>query len=133
MTLVLLYVSTFILFLGIDFLGLGTVVKPVFERQIGHLMLENFRLLPAFCFYAFYVAVLLWFVSLPAIAQDKNLLWVIGNAALLGAMAYGTYEFTSLAVMKDWTWSMVITDVTWGTSITALSAVAGVWATRMLT
>lgn len=133
MSVLILYLTTFAIFLAIDFLGLGVVVKPVFDRQIGHLLLENFRLLPAFFFYAFFVAVLIWFVSLPALAQDKGLLWVALNAALLGAAAYGTYEFTSLAIMKDWTWNMVITDMIWGTTLTAISAVGGVWITRILT
>ena len=57
MSVVLLCLLTFLIFLGIDFLGLGTIVKPVFERHIGHLMLSDIRLLPAFAFYAFYVFV----------------------------------------------------------------------------
>ena len=133
MSVITLYLATFAIFLLVDFLGLGVVVKPVFDRQIGHLLLENFRLLPAFFFYAFFVGVLIWFVSLPALAQDKGLLWVAFNAALLGAAAYGTYEFTSLAIMKDWTWNMVITDMIWGTTLTAVSATGGVWITRILT
>ena len=132
MTLVILYLTTFAIFLGIDFLGLGTVVKPVFDRTIGHLMLENFRVLPAFFFYAFFVAVLLWFVSAPAIAQGHSLWWVLGNAALIGAVAYGTYEFTNLAILKDWTSEMVIIDLIWGTCLTAVSAVGGVWLTRLI-
>ena len=33
---------------------------------------------------------------------------------LIGAMGYGTYEFTNLATLKDWTWAMVARDFTWG-------------------
>lgn len=132
MTLILLYFSTFVIFLGLDYLGLTNIVKPVFDRHISALLLENFRILPAFAFYAFYVGVLLWFVSWPAVTQDKSLLWVLGNAALIGAMGYGTYEFTNLAVMKDWTWDMVVTDLTWGTALTAVSATGGVYITRAL-
>ena len=90
MTVIILYFSSLAIFLLIDFLALGIVVKPIFDRQIGHLLLENFRLLPAFFFYAFFVGVLIWFVSFPAITQDKGLLWVALNAALLGAAAFGT-------------------------------------------
>jgi len=133
MTLVILYVSTFVVFMGLDYVGLTNIIKPTFERDIGSLLLENFRIGPAVVFYAFYVAVLLWFVSYPALVQDKSLLWVLGNAALIGAMGYGTYEFTSLAVMKDWTWRMTLTDFTWGTCLTAVSATAGVWITRAVT
>ena len=84
MTLIILYVLTFAIFLGLDLLGLSYLIKPVFSRDIGPLLLDQFRLLPAFVFYAFYIAVLLYFVSWPAIAQDKSLLWVFGNAALIG-------------------------------------------------
>jgi uncharacterized membrane protein len=48
-------------------------------------------------------------------------------------MAYGTYEFTSYAIMKDWHWQMVMTDTIWGTVLTGLSAWAGVAITRAIT
>ena len=132
MTLVTLFLATFILFLALDYVGLSYLIKPTFEKDIGPLLLDSFRIGPAFVFYAFYVGVLLWFVSWPAMTEDKSLLWVLGNSALIGAMGYGTYEFTSLAVMKDWTWRMTVTDVTWGTFLTAVSATCGVWIARMI-
>ena len=132
MSVIVLYLATFAIFLGLDFLGLRYIVKPVFDQHIGDLLLEDIRMVPAFAFYAFYVVVLLWFVSYPALTEDRSLLWVLGNAALIGAMGYGTYEFTSLAVMKDWAWPMVITDVTWGTCLTAVSAAGGVWVARLV-
>lgn len=133
MTALILYLATFAVFLGLDYLGLSYLVKPVFSRNISHLMLADIRILPAFAFYAFFIAVLLWFVSWPAITQDHGLLWVFGNAALIGAVAYGTYEFTNLAILKDWRWEMVVTDVLWGTALTAVSATVGVWITRAVT
>ena len=54
------------------------------------------------------------------------------NGRSLSAMAYGTYEFTSYAIMKDWHWQMVATDVIWGTVLTAVSAWVGVTAARMI-
>lgn len=133
MTLIVLYLSTFVIFLGLDYLGLSYLIKPTFEKDIGPLLLGQFRVLPAFVFYAFYIAVVLWFVSLPALAGNKDLLWVLGNAALIGALGYGTYEFTNLATLKDWTWAMVATDFTWGICLTATATTAGVWITRTFT
>lgn len=130
MTLVVLYVATFVIFLAIDFIGLSYLIKPTFERDIGPLLLDSFRVLPAFVFYAFYAGVLLWFVSWPAVQQEKSLWWVLGNAAILGALGYGTYEFTNFATLKDWTVQMVATDLTWGIFLTAVSAAAGVAITR---
>lgn len=133
MTILILYVATFVVFLGLDFVGLSYIVKPTFERYIGDLLLQDIRMVPALVFYAFYAGVLIWFVSWPAIDEGHSLWWVLGNAALIGAMGYGTYEFTSYAVMKDWSPVMVATDLTWGTCLTAVSAAAGVWITRALT
>ena len=131
MTLVILYISTVVIFLGLDYLGLTYLIKPVFERDIGDWLLDEFRVAPALIFYAFFVAVVLWFVSWPAMMQDHSLLWVFGNALLIGAMGYGTYEFTNLATLKDWTPQMVATDFSWGVVLTGTSATLGVWGTRV--
>lgn len=130
MNLAILYGVTLIVFLGLDYLGLSYLVKPTFERDISGLLLDSPRLGPALLFYAFYIACLIWFVSFPALQDSRSLLWVFGSAALIGAMGYGTYEFTNLATLKDWTWRMVATDLTWGTVLTGTSAVIGVAVTR---
>ncbi|MBL8561446.1 MAG: DUF2177 family protein, partial [Gemmobacter sp.] len=56
--------------------------------------------------------------------------WI--SAAVLGFMAYGTYEFTSYAIMRDWHWAMVAVDLSWGTVLTATSAAIGLAITRAL-
>lgn len=131
MSYVFLYLVSFLVFLTIDFLGLGLVVKPVFEKHVPDLLLDRPRYGPALVFYAFYIFGLVWFVSAPALAGDKSILWIIGNAALIGAIGFGTYEFTSLAVTKGWSWEIVAVDLSWGITMTALSAVAGVLVVRI--
>jgi uncharacterized membrane protein len=90
-------------------------------------MAEPIRLAPAALFYLAYVAGLVYLVSLPAMKTGAP---ILVPALLIGLMAYGTYEFTSWAIMKDWHWTMVATDVTWGGVLTAFSAWAGVTITR---
>lgn len=131
MTLAVLYLATFIVFLAFDFIGLKFILKPIFERYIPSLLLQRPRFGPAIVFYAFYIAGVLWFVSWPAVAADHSLLQVFWPAALLGAMAYGTYEFTNWATLKDWTGHMVITDLVWGTLLTGVSAALGVALLRL--
>lgn len=129
MQIAVLYLSTAGVFLVLDAIMLGLVMQPLFARHIGPLLADPIRYGPAALFYAAYVAGLLYLVSLPALRQDAP---VLVPAAIIGAMAYGTYEFTSYAIMKDWHWSMVAMDVTWGTLLTAVSAWAGVTITRAL-
>jgi uncharacterized membrane protein len=92
-------------------------------------MAEPIRLAPAAAFYLAYVGGLIYLVSLPAIRSNAPL---VLPALILGLMAYGTYEFTSYAIMRDWHWTMVATDTLWGGVLTALSAWAGVAITRMI-
>lgn len=132
MSLIILYLTTFAIFLGLDYFGLTYLIRPVFERDAGHLLAENLRLLPAFLFYAFYIACVIYFVSAPALAENWTTLKLFSSAALLGAMAYGTYEFTNLATLKGWTWPMLITDLSWGTVLTGTSATLGVIISRSI-
>jgi uncharacterized membrane protein len=126
MSFLIAYLATFILFLAVDFVGLSYMIKPLFTRHIGDLMLEDFRVVPAFLFYAFLIFVVMWFVGWPALTESKSLLWVFGSAALIGAASYGTYEFTNYAILKDWSPTMVMVDMVWGTTVTGATAAAGV-------
>ena len=133
MSIAILYVATLVVFLTFDAIGLKLLLRPLFEQYVGHLLLDSFRLAPALIFYAFYIGCVLWFVSAPALKHGHSFVWVFASAALLGAMAYGTYEFTNLATLRDWTWRMVLTDVAWGALLTGVSASSGVAVTRSVT
>ena len=129
MSLFILYAATTIIFLALDAVMLTLVMKPLFTRHLGDLIRDSPALIPAVIFYLAYTAGLIYLVSWPALKAGTS---PILSAAILGAMAYGTYEFTSYAVMKDWSWQMVATDLTWGTVLTAFSAWAGVAIVRAL-
>lgn len=129
MQLASLYISTAAIFLVLDALMLRFHMAPLFERFIGPMMLENIRVAPAALFYLAYVAGLLYLVSVPALKAGAP---VLIPAAILGFMAYGTFEFTNYAIMKGWNLRMVITDVAWGTVLTAVSAWGGLAVTRAL-
>mgnify|MGYP003562305204 CR=1 FL=1 len=124
-----LYASTATVFLILDAIMLTLVMKPLFTRHIGPLLVDPIRVAPAALFYLAYVAGLVYLVSLPAIRTGAPILL---PALLIGLMAYGTYEFTSWSIMKDWHWQMVVTDTLWGAVLTAFSAWAGVMLTRMI-
>jgi uncharacterized membrane protein len=113
----------------IDAIMLRLYMAPLFSRYIGPMMLENIRLAPAALFYMAYVAGLLYLVSVPALKSGAPLLI---PAAVLGFMAYGTFEFTNYAILKGWNLRMVVTDVAWGTVLTAVSAWGGVAVTRAI-
>jgi uncharacterized membrane protein len=131
MQFVVLYLTTAVIFLALDAVMLTRVIKPVFQRHLGDALLDSIRLGPAVAFYLFYVGVLVWLVTAPALASGPSARVAL-NAALLGAAAYGTYEFTNFAALKAWSWQMVAVDLTWGTVLTTVAALGGLWITRAI-
>ena len=131
MQLVTLYLITALVFLGLDALMLKNVMRPLFESRLGDQILEDPRMVAAGLFYLAYVGGLLYFVSVPALEVGKPSQALL-NGALIGAMAYGTYEVTNYAVLRAWSPVMVAVDLSWGTALTGVSAALGVWATRAI-
>ena len=127
MTPLILFAVSAVIFLILDALMLTFVMRPLFETYLKDLMLADLRLIPAAVFYLGYVAGLTYLVSWPALKTGAP---VIIPAAVVGAMAYGTYELTSYTIMKAWHPTLVMVDMTWGTIATALVAWGGVVITR---
>jgi uncharacterized membrane protein len=130
MQTLILYAVTTVIFLGLDAVMLKLHMQPLFQRALGDQLLTDIRIVPAGLFYLAYVAGLVYLVSLPALKTGSP---IIIPAAIIGAMAYGTYEFTSYAIMKSWSPILVANDLAWGTVLTAFSAWAGVAITRAIT
>ncbi|MGB0308797.1 MAG: DUF2177 family protein, partial [Paracoccaceae bacterium] len=126
---VLLYIVTAIVFLALDVVMLKKVMYPLFSSNIGPMMLEDLRMGPAAVFYLFYVVGVVWFVSIPAL-NVGSIAQAFFAGAVLGALAYGTYEFTNFATLKGWTAQMVTVDVIWGAVLTGTSAAVGVAVTK---
>ena len=129
---VVLYIVTAIVFLALDVVMLKKVMYPLFSANIGPMMLEDLRMGPAAVFYLFYVVGVVWFVSIPAL-NVGSIAQAFFAGAVLGALAYGTYEFTNFATLKGWTAQMVMVDVIWGAVLTGTSAAVGVAVTKYFT
>jgi len=130
MSLVVLFLATSVIFLVLDAIMLSTVIQPLFKQHLGdQLYTGGFRLLPAAMFYLVNMLGILWFAGWPALQADAPGQAAL-NGAILGLVAYGCYELTSWAVMRDWHPQMVAADLAWGTVLTAVSAWGGVVATR---
>ncbi|MCB1423920.1 MAG: DUF2177 family protein [Nitratireductor sp.] len=112
------YFSTVILFLAVDAIWLGIIARGFYRDQLGHLMLESPRLGLAMVFYLFYAAAITVLVVMPAVRS--GVWWhaaVYGG--ILGLAAYGTYDITNTATLRDWPALVSVVDMAWGTVLTA--------------
>jgi uncharacterized membrane protein len=131
MALIVLVLVTGVIFLIADAIMLSTVMQPLFAQHLGETLRDDIRPLPAVLFYLIYMVGLVWFAGWPAL-RDGTPVTALVNGAILGFVAYGTYELTSWTVMRDWHPSMVVADMAWGATLTALSAWGGVMAARAI-
>ena len=124
MTYVIAYVATAVTFLGLDFLWLGTIATGFYRSRIGGLLLDQPNFVAAGVFYLFYVAGIVYFAVQPAMVSGS---WTTAAlaGAILGFIAYGTYDMTNLATLKNWSPAVSAMDMAWGTVLTSLSAVVG--------
>ncbi|MEM1267498.1 MAG: DUF2177 family protein [Pseudomonadota bacterium] len=131
MSIIWIYLVSLAAFLAVDAVWLRTVMQPLFSARVGDLLREEFRFEAAGVFYALYVAGILYFATFPALRTGSPGQAAF-DAALLGFLAYGTYEATNMTTLRGWTWEMVIVDTLWGIALTALTALVGYYAAPFL-
>ena len=125
MTLALVaYAGTFSALLIADAIWLGIVAKTFYRNQLGDMMLPSPNLALAAVFYIFFAAALVLLVVVPGVKQGTLLTTALYGAAF-GLAAYGTYDITNLATLKNWPVTVTVVDMIWGTSVTAFSASIG--------
>lgn len=116
-----LYLATLFVLVPLDFLFLGIVAKDFFNSQVGD-MLGDLKPVPAALFYVVYVVGTVIFVSgSPSATWQTTLLF----GALFGFFCYATFDLTSLALLKHWSWRAAFVDVSWGAAATAVASTAG--------
>jgi uncharacterized membrane protein len=116
-----LYLTTLVVLMVLDFLFLGVIAKSFFVSEVGD-MLGEIKLAPALLFYLLYVVGVVIFVSGSAAANWQSTLLY---GALFGLFCYATFDLTCLALLKHWSWAVAALDVTWGAVVTAVSSTAG--------
>ncbi|MEO1019536.1 MAG: DUF2177 family protein [Pseudomonadota bacterium] len=128
---ILTYLATMVAFLAVDAVWLGKIANQFYASQLGDLMRRPPLMAAAGVFYALYVIGIIYFAIKPAREADSISI-AITNGALFGFFAYGTYDMTNLATIRDWPWRLVLVDWTWGTVLTAFAAFCGYWVSRLL-
>ena len=116
-----LYFLTVPVFFLIDLIWLGIVAKNFYQKNLKYILSPNVNWTAATIFYLIYIAGILIFAVLPAVAKD-SLRHAAVWGALFGFFTYATYDLTNLALLKDWPLNIVFVDILWGVAL--CSAVA---------
>lgn len=114
-----------LLFLLIDLLWLGVLMKDFYSRELGEMARrQGGSLAPrwgaAILVYLLIPGGLVLFVRPQCIAAPW---WqVFAWGAVYGLVVYGVYDLTNLSVLDRWSVRMTLADIAWGTMLCATLA-----------
>ena len=103
-------------FMVLDYLWLAQLAKNFYlDKLSSHVKVENGALvpyLPAIPLVYLVAVIAIWVFIL---SKATTVSEVVMYGALLGFFMYAFYDFTNLATLKDYPWSLAIVDTLWGT------------------
>ena len=129
-----LFVISMLVFFMLDMTWIGYIAKGMYFKSYANwLRLEKGSLLPvwwaiAIIYASFAFATLTFVVPL----SQGSLISAFFYGAALGGVIYGIYDFTCVAIFKDWPVMMAFVDWLWGTVLCAVSATITVYVSRFI-
>ncbi len=120
------YGATLFALLVIDGVWLGVIAKNLYQEQLAYHMADKINFVAAAAFYLVYPIGIVYFAGMPGLESGE---WrdALIKGALLGLMAYGTYDMTNLATFKGFPMQIALIDMAWGTVVTGVAATFGMW------
>ena len=104
----------------LDMIWFSISLERLYKPYLGHIMSGNFNYSVAAVFYLLYSAGLSFLILLPGFESNHSLLKVTINGFVLGLIAYGAYDLTNQATIKDWPLLVTVIDMLWGALVTAI-------------
>ncbi len=124
MNLVLTYLSVAVSFVAIDAIWLKTMAERLYRPVLGEILRPEPNLAAAALFYVVYPIGLLGFAVMPAHDEGGGLrAFTLG--AMFGCFTYATYDLTNQATLRNWSTTLTIADICWGSFLAGISAWLG--------
>ena len=127
---ILAYLGTGITFAAIDAVWLTTMTERFYKPLLGPMLAPQPDMVAAVIFYLISIFGTVFLAVLPGLRAGSW--WRAAlNGAVLGFVAYATYDLTNQATLAQWSTQLTIVDLCWGTALTAVSATGGYFAARL--
>jgi uncharacterized membrane protein len=105
---------------ALDMLWFSFSVERLYKPYLGYIMSGNFNYSVAAVFYLLYAAGLSFLILVPGFEANQTVLKIAINGFVLGLVAYGAYDLTNQATIKDWPAIITVIDMLWGASVTCV-------------
>ncbi len=108
-------------FLLVDLVWLSLMGPTLYRQALGEIMSERVNTAAAVAFYVIYVGGIVFLAVQPGLKAQSVVTAVVAGA-VLGLVAYATYDLSNLATLKVWSLKVTVVDIAWGTALTAVAA-----------
>lgn len=126
MRYLLAYLGSGVVMAILDAVWLTTVGPRLYRPAIGELLAPEPNLRIAVVFYLVYVSGIVFLAVAPAL-REGSAIRAATSGAVLGLVAYATYDLTNQATLRIWPLHITLIDLAWGTCVTAAAALGGYW------
>lgn len=123
------YLGAGLTFAAIDAVWLTTMSSRLYKPVLGPILAEKPDMKAAVAFYLISIFGTVFLAIAPALREGGWQRAAI-SGAVLGFVAYATYDLTNQATLKVWSLHLTLIDLCWGTALTTVSAVGGYVAAR---
>ena len=131
MNVLVTYLAVAFVFVTTDFVWLRTMAGRLYQPVLGDLLRPDPNLLAAGAFYFLYPIGLLVFAVLPA-QQDGSALRSLLSGMMFGCFTYATYDLTNQATLRNWSTTLTVVDICWGSLLAGFSAWLGYLVARRM-
>ncbi|MDP3379703.1 MAG: DUF2177 family protein [Brevundimonas sp.] len=123
------YLGAGLAFAAIDAVWLTTMTNRLYKPILGPILADKPDMKAAVAFYLIYIGGIVLLAISPAL-KDGGLGRAAMNGAILGFVAYATYDLTNQATLNVWSTRMTVIDIIWGTVLTLSASSIGYLAAR---
>ena len=110
----------FVSFIALDYVWLAKIAKNFYlDKLSGHTQVVDGNLVPYIPAVPFVYIVAVLGIWIFALGRAGTLGGAFLYGAILGFIMYAFYDFTNLATLKDYPWSLTLLDIFWGTLLVA--------------
>ena len=120
------FVSVFISLVSIDALWILVIAKKFYANQIGGMFRTQVIWWPLVIFYLLYSFAIVYFV----INSATDIKTAILRGALLGLVAYMTYDLVNYSTFSGFTLKVMVVDLFWGIFITTVASAVGFYLSK---
>ncbi len=114
-------IAGIISFIILDYIWLAQIAKNFYLTNLkDHVLIQNGSLVPYIPAVPLVYLVAVIGIWVFVLSKATTLTQAFGYGALMGFVMYAFYDFTNLATLKDYPWSLTLVDIAWGTLLVGI-------------